>query len=231
MTEPEVALEPLHVVLDKPGGEKDVAADWGSWQTFPLTATTPPQQILAQNDKRKQAQILVQPAVAGLATASNSATVNAPLAAGQLVTSVVLQPGVYTVNWTVQLAGTTSAADASNMQLMLNGVPIVGSINASTVGNVYAQTAVQVTVTAANSVLSINAIALPTATANYRASISAAQIAATGAVRVGTRGQVANNQGGLLQTGRYPVENKQELWLGSDGINAMTVIVLDERYE
>lgn len=113
-------LEPLHVVLDKPSGEKDVAADWGSWQTLQLIATSPPQQCLAQNNKRKQAQLIV-------------------------------------------FAGTGAA---------------------------------------------------PTAF-----------------VRVGTRAQVMNNQGGTLGVGRYPVENKQELWLGPDGTNAMIVVVLDERYE
>jgi hypothetical protein len=113
-------IEPLHVVLDKPGGEKDVAADWGSWQTLQLTPTSPPQQMLVQNNKRKQAQIIV-------------------------------------------FAGTSAGAGAF--------------------------------------------------------------------VRVGTRAQVMNNAGGQLQPGRYPVENKQELWLGPDGTNAMIVVLLDERYE
>lgn len=55
--------------------------------------------------------------------------------------------------------------------------------------------------------------------------------AAAGAfVLVGSRGQVMNGQGGQLQPGRYPVENSQELWIASDGVNAMIVTVLDERY-
>jgi hypothetical protein len=55
--------------------------------------------------------------------------------------------------------------------------------------------------------------------------------AAAGAfILVGSRGQVQNGQGGQLQPGRYPVENAQQLWVASDGTNAMIVVVLDERY-
>lgn len=57
---------------------------------------------------------------------------------------------------------------------------------------------------------------------------------AAGYVLVGTRGQVMNNQGGRLIAGsanRFPIENKQELWMTGDGTNAVTVTVLDERYE
>jgi hypothetical protein len=50
-------LEALHVVVDN--AERDVAAEWGSWQTFPIVAATPPQQILPQNNKRKEAQIII----------------------------------------------------------------------------------------------------------------------------------------------------------------------------
>jgi len=57
----------------------------------------------------------------------------------------------------------------------------------------------------------------------------------TGFVRVGTRGQVMNNQGGQLFAGaginRINVENKQELWCVGDGVNTITVTVLDERFE
>jgi hypothetical protein len=61
--------------------------------------------------------------------------------------------------------------------------------------------------------------------------VYAGAAAAAGAfVLVGHMGQVMNGQGGQLQPGRYPVENSQELWAASDGVNAMIVTVLDERY-
>jgi hypothetical protein len=57
----------------------------------------------------------------------------------------------------------------------------------------------------------------------------------TGFVRVGTRGQVMNAQGGQLFAGaginRINIENKQELWMVGDGVNTITVTVIDERYE
>jgi len=55
--------------------------------------------------------------------------------------------------------------------------------------------------------------------------------AATAFVRVGTRGQVMNNQGGQLIAGvNCEVTATQEQWMGGDGTNAMIVVVLDERY-
>lgn len=55
---------------------------------------------------------------------------------------------------------------------------------------------------------------------------------ATGFVRVGTRGQVSNNQGGQLPAGQYKYESRQEVIMGGDGVTAtMTVTVLDHRYK
>jgi len=60
---------------------------------------------------------------------------------------------------------------------------------------------------------------------------SGAGAAAGAYVQVGARGQVMNNAGGQLQPGNYEINNRQELWLASDGTNAMIVTVLLERYE
>jgi hypothetical protein len=54
--------------------------------------------------------------------------------------------------------------------------------------------------------------------------------AATSFVRVGSRGQVMNSQGGQLGAGTYTVENSQELWMNGDSVNLVNVIVLNERY-
>jgi hypothetical protein len=55
----EIMAEALHVVVDNQPTEKSEAADWGSWQTFALSSTTVPQQILPQNNKRRKAQIII----------------------------------------------------------------------------------------------------------------------------------------------------------------------------
>ena len=224
-------LEAIHVIVDRSQGEKDVAADWGGWQTFLASPSTPAQQILPQNNKRKEAEIIVQQASAGLASINNSGTAAAPMTAGQQVTSVTLQPGVYTVNWNISITGTSSSTDGSNMQLMLNGVPLLQSSNGSTTITIYPQPQVTVVVTQPNSVLSINAINTPTATAGYRGALTASPVSGIGYVRVGSRAQVMNGQGGQLGVGRYPYEAKQELWMVSDGSTTQNVVVLDERYE
>ncbi len=54
------------------------------------------------------------------------------------------------------------------------------------------------------------------------------QIAA-GFVVVGSLKQVANGQGGQLPSGRYPIENIEELYITSDNVNAATITVLQER--
>jgi|SRR5215467_3916153 len=74
---------------------------------------------------------------------------------------------------------------------------------------------------------------LPLDRRRHKARIIVFNGAAAGAgafVLVGSRGQVQNNQGGQLQPGNYEITNAQELWVGSDGVNAMIVTVLQERY-
>jgi hypothetical protein len=61
--------------------------------------------------------------------------------------------------------------------------------------------------------------------------------AAAGAfIQIGQREQVMNNQGGQLITGatgyvQVELQNSQETWISSDGVNAMIVTVLQERYQ
>lgn len=82
--------------------------------------------------------------------------------------------GTYLINWSPTLSGTVTSADASNMQLVINGVPVATAITGSTAGNAYPQTPVTVTVPA-NSTISVNSIAAGSgASAIYRAAFSAA---------------------------------------------------------
>ena len=56
---------------------------------------------------------------------------------------------------------------------------------------------------------------------------------ATGFVRVGTRGQVMNNQGGQIPAGQQlKYEARQEVWIASDGVTAsLSVTAVDHRYK
>jgi predicted nicotinamide N-methyase len=58
------------------------------------------------------------------------------------------------------------------------------------------------------------------------------QTAATnGYVQIGQREQVMNNQGGqLVPIMQVELNNSQETWIASDGVNGMIVTVLQERY-
>lgn len=139
-----------------------------------------------------------------LASINNTGITATGPPAGALVTSVTLQPGTYTINWLVQLGGTTAAIDASNHQLMLNGTQIATSVNASTTGTVSAQTPVTVVVTQPNSTLSINVgPATPTGTAVYRGQLAAANVSGNNVtLQLGDRiWQLAIPATGYLQLG------------------------------
>lgn len=55
-------------------------------------------------------------------------------------------------------------------------------------------------------------------------------------VQIGQREQVMNGQGGQIIVGAVPgnfqveLNNSQETWISSDGVNAMIITVLQERY-
>jgi hypothetical protein len=74
---------------------------------------------------------------------------------------------------------------------------------------------------------------LPQARRRYEAQIiivNGPGAAAGAFVRVGTFAQVTGNSGAQLQAGRYPYHAAQQVYAASDGVNAMTINVLDERY-
>ena len=74
---------------------------------------------------------------------------------------------------------------------------------------------------------------LPQARKRYEAQIvivNGPGAAAGAFVRVGTFAQVTGNSGAQLQAGRYPYHAAQQVYVASDGVNAMIINVLDERY-
>jgi hypothetical protein len=55
--------------------------------------------------------------------------------------------------------------------------------------------------------------------------------AATAFVRIGTMAQVLNNAGGQIPAGvRFTYHASQPVFVASDGVNAMNITFLDERY-
>jgi len=101
--------------------------------------------------------------IPGYQAATGSLT--SPLA-GNVIVSVTVAPGTYTVPWTVALSGTPGGADTNNFQLYNGNSFVAESVNAGSAGS-YPQTARTFTVTAAAPQVSIRVASNGTAGAVY----------------------------------------------------------------
>jgi hypothetical protein len=92
-----------------------------------------------------------QAVIPGLAGVTGSAT--SPAGFSEITGSITVpSTGIYTVNWTVTLAGTTSSADVNNFALVRNDAVVIAvSVNGSTPGS-YPQSAT-VSLTAGDTLL------------------------------------------------------------------------------
>ena len=156
--------------------------------------------------------------VSGAAQTQEAANqVTSPAAGATVVQVTGLPAGDYQVTWTVELSGTLAAADTNNFQL-LNGVTVVlASDNQPVAGN-YPQPGVVVTVPASGTV-SIQAIALGTVGAVYRAQLVLALLAGGAIGNVLDGGQVA----GTISTGQDGVDVQ---WMGDSGIYIGTSVAV-----
>lgn len=245
-------IDPIHVVIDGKTEPPENTPEFGSWQTVSWPALTTPQasaqQLLPEARKRYEAQIvvigsagsggLVEQNPANPAAGTNFTFVNNT---GQTINLVSIR-GTFTAdavvanrNISLQIldpAGNVVAVTPNNAStvastsLVVNGV-VGGSILSNASGNC---------------VLPIPITALPP---GWQVRLAAAGIdpgdtwtgiflsyTTTGAfVRIGSMAQVLNNGGGQIQFGtRIPYHSAQPVWVASDGVNAATVLVLDERY-
>jgi hypothetical protein len=135
--------------------------------------------------------------------------VTSPAAGATIATLTNLPAGDYSVTWTVELAGTLAAADANNFQL-LNGVTVVLASDNQAVAGVYNQPGVVVTVPA-NGSISIQAIALGTVGAVYRAQLVVSLLAGGAIGNVLDGSQIV----GVISTGADQVDVQ---WMGDHGI-------------
>jgi hypothetical protein len=94
-----------------------------------------------------------------------------PTAGQAIAVSAAQSAGVYTVNWTVTLAGTLSTQDTNNFGLYAGSTLIATSVSPPG-GGVYPQPAVQMTLTQGQT-YSVKAIGAGTAASTYSASASA----------------------------------------------------------
>lgn len=93
--------------------------------------------------------------------------------AAATITSFSLPAGGWTLNWTIELAGTPAAGDANNFQLTLGAVQELVSINPGAVAGPLQQNGVQVQVPAGGATVAVKSIAAGTAGAIYTAQLVA----------------------------------------------------------
>lgn len=156
--------------------------------------------------------------VSGAAQTQEAAgQVTSPAAGATIVQVTGLPAGDYQVSWNVELSGTLAAADANNFQL-LNGVTVILASDNLAVAGVYPQPGVVITVPASGTV-SIQAIALGTVGAVYRAQLVLSLLAGGAIGNVLDGGQVV----GTISTGQDGVDVQ---WMGDSGIYVGTSVAV-----
>lgn len=156
--------------------------------------------------------------VSGAAATSESANqVTSPAAGATVVQLTGLAAGDYQVTWTVELSGTLGAPEANNFQLM-NGVTAVLASDNQAVAGIYPQPGVVITVPA-NGTVSVQAIALGTVGAVYRAQLVLSLLAGGAIGNVLDGGQVV----GVISTGQDQVDVQ---WMGDSGIYIGTAVAI-----
>jgi hypothetical protein len=125
--------------------------------------------------------VVTGPAQATPLLFESAAPVTGPAANANIIqvgTGALPVPGLYTVNWTVSLTGTMTAAETDNFKLVF-GSTLATSINPNLAGD-YPQASVQITIPPGNvNTLAVRAVAAGGAAALYAASISISPVLGT----------------------------------------------------
>lgn len=189
----------------------------GSRGVYPLTVTQAQASAgseLASGPKRLLGWSILSGA---FSTQENAGQVTSPAAGATIVSVTGLPAGDYSVSWTVELAGTLGAADANNFQL-LNGASVIFASDNQAVAGIYSQPGVVITAPA-NGTVSIQAIALATVGAVYRAQLVLSLLAGGAIGNVLDGAQVV----GVISTGQDGVDVQ---WMGDDGIYIGTQVAI-----
>lgn len=98
-------------------------------------------------------------------------------AAGTTIVGIPLPAGTYTVEWEVEVSGTTGAPEVNNFQLTQGGAQLLQSENGSAAGQPYPQPNATVQLSAASTTIAVKNIALATVGATYTAQLVITQVA------------------------------------------------------
>jgi hypothetical protein len=170
-THQSASVEPIPV--REVGKQKQLASDFGSCQVFTVPQAAQgvmPVQLMLRRPKRDEAYVINDNSSSTTYSGSqeNYGTATSPGAGAQFCNVTGIPPGLYTVSWTVGLAGTVAAGtDNDNFRLsnVTTSTTYVRSVNPAAVGS-YPQNPVTVLLTATTT-LSIEAVAAATTGAIY----------------------------------------------------------------
>lgn len=213
------------------------AADYGALATYLTPAAADQARIILPYDRnRHRATVSVSFATQGGFASGLTGSVTSPGTFTNIVAAAGVAAGVYMVTVTTQLTGTTAVADLNNMRLVMgpgNSIPLAAIPGGSTVNGPFLVTVPVST----QSLIIQSAGATPTTGAVYSGQITwtPATPPVLPGVWVGTQAQVQALPpvGAFLPVGTtaFPIENNQGLWMIGDGINAVRVNVLQERWD
>lgn len=241
MTETTPEIGPLQVTLSPTDREvftRDTTPAIGTYVTWEVDVGTPPIRILTETSKRARAKLALQPIV--LTSIQGAASQAAPAANTTIVSSGPVPPGIYTLNWTVELAGTVAAGtDNDNFKVVQGATVLLSSVNPAVVGS-YPQDPITVQVGPAGLATSfqIKNIGAATAGSTYRAQITLTPVSEANLPQVTINRKsdplTIPIPAGFIMTGYNPnlkIESSDEVWVLNTGPTNCFVSVLEERYQ
>lgn len=230
---------PLKVEVVESDAERVEAADYGAWTTTSLTGTENAYTLLPRDRYRRRAVIQANaPAAAANPNTSKPATATG---AANAATTLTIPAGIGSPNvltyLSVSFSGTTltlatlTVTDGTITLTWTLPIGLSQPFNAQlpTGGLIFATgAAITITVTA------IGAALTSTINAGYQVNQFATPFSnnALGYCLIGSRKQVQNGQGTKVRVGNaFVVENQQDVYVTGDGVTAIDVLVLNERYD
>jgi len=240
-----LAVDPVPVTIVKSPEElTSLAVEFGAWSTWTVPqigqSSGPVPPILARRPTRDEARILIPALSAGALSSTVTATGSvATPAAGALIAGVVVGPGTFQVNWSVEIT-TVAATVPDNMRIAVNGgvTTYSTSINGTAIGSYPNQLPATVITTGASQTLGVYAIGAE-ATGTYKATLVVTQLsgapnATTGVVLAHRPDYVANPanpQGAIIPASLLPLQlvyrSQQPLYAVGIGGPA-TILTLDQ---
>lgn len=151
-------------------------------------------------------------------TVENEGQANAPLAGTSLL-GLVLTQGEWVITWTVEVDGTTAAAEDNNFELVQDANVLLTSLNGHVAGQPYQQVSVTVSVGAGGSVMHVKNINAGTAASVYLADIAASPVGTVAVAEI-------TSGGNPVAEISIPVGATDTQWMSDGGIRLPSDLTL-----